>query len=143
MSLLHLLLPRLTASRTASYKFLVVAATIISSVGYVLLILFWRGNTNIWESLYITPGGFGTGLLFAAAFVGLAASVDGSQLATATSVYFLSSNIGAIIGVSAASTVLETTVRGQLKKALHGIPDGGQVCLTSFFTFKLFTEIQT
>lgn len=135
--------PRLTTGRTGSYKFLVIAATIMSLAGYILLVIFWKGNTNIWESLYIAPGGFGTGLFFAAVFVGLAASVDGSQLATATSVFFLSCNIGAIIGASLASTVLEASLRSQLTKSLQGIPHGGQVCLPTFlvFTSLIKTEI--
>ena len=102
----------------------------MSAAGYILLIIFWKGNTNIWESLYIVPGGFGTGLLFSSVFVGLAASVDGTQVATATSVFFLSSNIGAIVGASMASTVLETSLRSQLTKSLQGIPEGGEVCLS-------------
>lgn len=93
----------------------------------MLLILTWKGNTNIWESLYITPGGFGSGLLFTSAFVGLAASVDASEVATATSVFFLSSNIGAIVGASLAGTALETCLRSQLSKSLEGIPHSGQV----------------
>lgn len=122
---------------------MVIAATVIASASYVLLIVFWKGNTNIWESLYITPGGFGSGLLFASAFVGLTASVDGSQVATATAVFFLSSNIGAIVGASLAGTALETSLRSQLTKTLQGIPDGGQVCLSIPHIFEIRTGNKT
>ena len=132
----ELILSRLTTGRTASYKFLVVAATVICTSSCILLIVFWKGNTNIWESLYITPSGFGTGLLFTSTFVGLAAAVDGSQMATATAVYFLSGNIGAIVGASFAATALETTLRSQLPKSLQGIPGGGQVRLPNFSRFE-------
>lgn len=132
----ELILSRLTTGRTASYKFLVVAATVICTSSYILMIVFWKGNTNLWESLYITPSGFGSGLLFTSAFVGLAAAVDGSQTATATAVFFLSSNIGAIVGASFAGTALETNLRSQLPKLLQGIPGGDQVRLPSFLTLK-------
>lgn len=122
---------RLIIDRTAAYKSLVIAATVMSAAGYLLLIIFWRGNTNIWESFYIAFGGFGTGLLFSSVFVGLAARADESQLATLTTVFFLSSNIGAIIGASLASSVLEVSLRHQLIHSLQGIPDRGKVGLSS------------
>jgi hypothetical protein len=115
--------------RTARYKFLAIFATITSAVGYLLLIFLWRGHTNIWESFYITPGGFGSGLLFSSIFVGLAASVDESQVATTTAIFYLSGNMGVIIGTSLVSSVLELSLRNQLTQTLQGIPNQDEVNL--------------
>lgn len=122
--------------RTASYKTLVVLAPVMSAVGYLMIILLWRGHTSIWESLYTAPCGFGTGLLFSSVFVGLAAAVKESQMAMATSVFYLSSNLGAIIGASLVSSVLEVSLRNQLTKSLRGIPDRGKVHTSLKFCFR-------
>lgn len=103
----------------------------MSAAGYLMLTTFWRGNTNIWESFYIAINGFGTGLLFSSVFVGLAARADESQIATLTTVFYLSSNLGSIIGASLASSVLEVSLRHKLIHSLQGIPDQGKVSLSS------------
>lgn len=56
---------------TTFYKALTTSGNITSSIAYVLLIFLWCGKTNIWESLYIGPGGLGTGIVLATTFVGL------------------------------------------------------------------------
>ena len=119
------------ARRTASYKALTVAGTVSASAAYVLLILFWRGKTNIWESLYIGPGGFGTGIVLATTFVGLAAGVKTSEMAIASTGLYLSVNIGCLVGASLASTVLRTSLRDGLCKGLHGIAHRESVGLSS------------
>lgn len=113
--------------RTASYKFLSILGPMISSVGYLLLILRWRGDTNFWESLYILPGGFGTGVIYSTAFVGLAAGVDESQMAMASSTFYLSGNIGALVGTSLTNTILQTRLRTELGRGLQRFPDRDKV----------------
>ena len=108
---------------TASYKLLTLSGTIISFIGYLLLILFWRGKTNVWESLYIGPGGLGTGIVMATTFVSIAAGVDESQMAIASTGLYLSVNIGSLIGASLASTVLQTSLRKELGQKLEGFSD--------------------
>jgi hypothetical protein len=41
--------------RSGRYKTLIILAVTLSSFSYLLLMLRWHGNTNIWESLYIFP----------------------------------------------------------------------------------------
>ncbi|KAG6991089.1 hypothetical protein G7Y79_00057g090710 [Physcia stellaris] len=114
--------------RTASYKYLTIAGTTIATLGYLLLILFWRGNTSFWESLYITPGGFGMGTVFAATFVGLAAGVEESQMAIASTGLYLSTNLGTLTGMSVASKIMQASLRKGLKRSLVGF-DGREVIL--------------
>ena len=117
--------------RTASYKALTITGTIISSAAYALLIFLWRGKTNIWESLYIGPGGLGTGIVLATTFIGLAAGVDESEMAIASTGLYLSVNIGSLVGASLASTVLQTSLRKGLDKGLKGFANRESVRLLS------------
>ena len=121
----------LISYRTASYKALTLAGTVTSSAAYVLLIFFWRGRTNIWESLYIGPGGLGTGIVLATTFISLTAGVDKSEMAIASTGLFLSANVGSLIGTSLANTVLQASLRNRLEKGLRGFADRESVRLFS------------
>lgn len=127
--------PRLTSCRTASYKALTIFGQVASSTAYLLLIAFWRGHTNIWESLYIGPGGFGTGVAMATTFVCLSAGVDEPHMAIASTGIYLSANIGSLIGTSLASSVLQTSLRNELKTRLEGFPDHTTVPLSRSYHF--------
>lgn len=109
--------------RTASYKSLTIFGLAASSACYLLLILTWRGHTSVWESLYIAPGGFGTGVIMSTTFVCLAAGVGESQMAIASTGLYLSANIGSLIGMSLASSILQTSLRKSLDQGLKDFPD--------------------
>ena len=100
------------------------------------MIFRWRGNTSIWESLYIGPGGFGNGIILATTFVALAAGVDEAQMAIASNGLYLSANIGGLIGISLASNVLQATLRTGLETGLKGFQDPQPVCLNNLSAFK-------
>ena len=121
----------LTSHRTASYKYLTIAGTTIATLGYLLLILFWRGNTSFWESLYIAPGGFGAGIVYATTFIGLAAGVEESQMAIASTGLFLCGSLGMLTGMSVASKIMQASLRKGLKRALVGF-DGREVVSEMF-----------
>lgn len=114
--------------RTGSYKALTLVGLIISTIGYILLSIYWHGHTNLWESLYIAPGAFGTGVIGSSLFVYLAAGVDESQMAIASTGLYLGQNIGALLGVSLASNVLFNVLRSELEARLDGFPDKDTVC---------------
>lgn len=124
---------KLRVFRTASYKALTVVGLLASSTGYVLLITLWHGKTNFWESLYIMPGGFGTGVAMATTFVSLAAGVDETQMAIASAGFYQSANIGGLVGASLASSVLQTSLKIALNRELKGIPDYRIVILSLFY----------
>ena len=84
------------------------------------MILRWHGHTNIFESLYIIPGGFGNGIALSASFIALTAGVENSQMAIASSGLYLSSNLGMVTGLSLAASILQGTLRKQLRIALEG-----------------------
>lgn len=93
------------------------------------MILRWRGNTSIWESLYIGPGGFGTGVATATTFVALAAGVDESQMAISSTGLYLSAYLGGLVGLSLTSNILQASLRNGLDAGLSDVPDRQTVCL--------------
>jgi hypothetical protein len=90
----------------------------------------WRGSTNIWESLYIFPGGFGTGMAESTIFISLSSSVEKSEQGVALSGLFQSMNVGAIVGLATSSAVLQLTLQNQLETRLESYPNKQEV---SFF----------
>ncbi|KAI8302633.1 major facilitator superfamily transporter [Colletotrichum sp. SAR11_240] len=107
--------------KTGRYKYLLVLATLASSLSYVLLLLRWHGDTNVWESLYILPGGLGAGLVQSAGFIAAQAGVNPKHKAAITSGIFLTVQIGMIIGLSSVSAVMMETMRWRLEELLKGM----------------------
>ena len=60
-------------------------------------------------------------------FVALAAGVDETQMAIASTGFYLAGNIGALIVPSAASNILYVTLRQGLKEALKGVEGQDEV----------------
>ncbi|KAJ9361766.1 efflux pump antibiotic resistance protein [Paecilomyces variotii] len=106
--------------RTGRYKLLIVSAGLIASVTYTLLFFRWNGHTNVWESLYIVPGGFGTGIAGAGVFVSMTSMLEAKDVAMATSGFFFFLNLGVTGGVTASNTVLGIQFKKQLERNLSG-----------------------
>lgn len=80
--------------RTGRYKRLSILSVAISSVGYFALLLRWHGHTNWLESLYIIPGGFGSGMAQSALFISLQAVIaDPAHMSPAVSFMYLSGTV--------------------------------------------------
>ncbi|GME41828.1 Multidrug resistance protein [Neofusicoccum parvum] len=84
------------------YKIQITLGTAFTSICYVLMLLRWNGHTNFWESLYIIPGGFGTGVAASALFIAMTASVAPSMVAIAASSMYLSATVGSLVGLAVA-----------------------------------------
>lgn len=116
-------------SRYRRYKIHCILAALHSIVCFTSLIINWRGNTNVLQSLLIFSGGFGTGQAHSAVFVALANGVAEEDMAIASSGFYLSSNIGGVLGVSVGSTVHQVMLRRGLMKVLKGRSDWKEVSL--------------
>ena len=81
----------------------------------------------MWESLYIFPASFGVGLLNSSQFIAVSAAVDKTQLATTISIFFLSQQIGLMIGASGSGALLQKTFRTALEKSLGDRADASEV----------------
>ena len=105
-------------SRTGRYKLLILVGTLLSSGGYLLLILRWHGNTNWLESLYIFPCGFGMGMVLSSLFISVQAALDPAFSAIAASTLYLTTSIGCLAGLAGVSAVLQETLRHSLDRRL-------------------------
>ncbi|KAL2179355.1 major facilitator superfamily domain-containing protein [Thermothelomyces heterothallicus CBS 202.75] len=114
--------------RTGRYKTLIILAVTLSSLSYFLLMLRWHGSTNFWESLYIFPSGFGTGIAQSAVFVSLQAVIaaqDPSHLAPAISFMYLTTTIAITLGVPLSNAVMQSALRRSLWRRLIALRLGG------------------
>ncbi|PLN78470.1 efflux pump antibiotic resistance protein [Aspergillus taichungensis] len=107
--------------RTGRYKFLLIIAGPVAAVSYVLVLVRWRDQPlSPWESLDILPGGLGTGIASAAAFVAMSALLAPGDVAMATGGYMLVTSLAMTTGVTVTNTVLGLGFRRGLGRRLHG-----------------------
>ncbi|KAL8954453.1 MAG: hypothetical protein Q9183_007112, partial [Haloplaca sp. 2 TL-2023] len=104
--------------RTKRYKLLSVIASSLCTASFILILLRWHGRISIWESLYPFPAALGVGLLNSTQFVGVSAAVEKPLLAKTISVFFLSQQIGMIIGAGGSSALLRRVFKDELVKKL-------------------------
>ncbi|CAI7653000.1 unnamed protein product [Penicillium pancosmium] len=115
---------------TGRYKFVQVASGLIGSLAYLLQFLRWNGRTGFWESLYIMPGGLGSGLS-SAGFVSMTAFLEPEEIAMATSGFILLLNLFISTSVTATKAALDQEFQQQMRKSLAG-PDAEQVTYVFF-----------
>ncbi|KAI0012182.1 major facilitator superfamily domain-containing protein [Xylariaceae sp. FL0662B] len=107
--------------RTGDYKAPLVFAGAVSFSCYGLLILRWHGNTNWVESLYVFPGGFGTGISLTAVFIALQAAIDPADKAVAAAGLYLTIPVGQIVGTAACNAAMQTMIPIDLASRLHDL----------------------
>lgn len=107
--------------RYGHYKVLCTLSSVIATSTHVLLLLTWNGTrTGIWQSWYIFPGGFGTGISGAASFVAMAAALEPKEVAAATAGFMLVVSLAMTCGVTISNSILVSAFRAQLQDTLHG-----------------------
>ncbi|KAJ5129141.1 uncharacterized protein N7515_005180 [Penicillium bovifimosum] len=112
--------------RTGQFKILLVVAGLVASISYVLLYLCWNGNTGFRESLFILPGGLGTGIAAASSFIAMSAMLPPEEVAMATAGYMLITGFSMTAGVTISNSVLGMEFQRQLRQNLHG-PGSGKI----------------
>jgi MFS family permease len=113
--------------RSGRYKLPIVLSGGLSAIAYTLLLVRWRGHTNVWESLYVFPGGLGTGIAYSAVFIALAASVTEDEMAIAGTGLYTSGGIGGVIGISVSGAIFQWWSKKGLENALKGVENGVEV----------------
>ncbi|KAJ5086248.1 hypothetical protein NUU61_007555 [Penicillium alfredii] len=106
--------------RTGHYKILLVLAGLIASITYSLQYLRWNGQTGLWGSLYILPGGMGTGIASASAFVAMTTLLQPEEVAMATSGFMLLLSFAMTAGVTTENSVLGFFFQQKLHQNLNG-----------------------
>lgn len=105
------------------YRLITIMALVLSNASFLVVFLRWRGDTGWWESLYGFPIGLGFGVSLSAAFIGLTAGLESTNIAAATSGFYLSLNLGSSFGVSLASLLISASVKQGLLKKLKNYKD--------------------
>ncbi|RSL63300.1 hypothetical protein CEP53_004481 [Fusarium sp. AF-6] len=112
--------------RYGRYKLPTVFAALSSAFCFTLLLIFWHGHTSVLQSLFVSPGGFATGIAHSTTFVALAAGVGEQDTAVASSGLYLSGSVGAVAGLCSASAAFQSALRSALNEALNrGDVDNG------------------
>ncbi len=96
-------------------------------MAFLAIFLRWRGVITWVETAYCFPTGIAFGSSLAGAFIGLTAGLDSSQVAVATSGYYLSLNLGSMIGISGSSAIVNSFVRWALVKHLKRYSNAHQI----------------
>ncbi|KAL2207710.1 major facilitator superfamily transporter [Sarocladium strictum] len=104
--------------RTGRYKKLMVCGSLSTFVSYLLLLARWHGRLTIWETFYIIPAGFGTGISQGATFISLQAAVSPQLRGPATAGLFLALQIGMIFGLAGVNAIIMQTMRHGLDTRL-------------------------
>ena len=104
--------------KTGRYKKLILLASLIACTAYITIILRWRGTIHGWEALEISPGGFGSGVTTTSTFIALTADMSHENMAVVTSGFYLSSNLGTVLGVSISSSIQRGMLKVLLRKRL-------------------------
>lgn len=118
--------------RTGRYKWPTVAAPILSVVCMLLCLFTWNGNTSVWMSFFIFPGGFATGMIVSSAFVGSVSSVPPEDVAVAGSGMYLIFNVGAIAGASGGGAAYQSGLRAGLRDALKDVKGQREASIHAF-----------
>lgn len=106
--------------RTGQFKILLVVAGLVAGISYLLLYLRWDGHSGFWESLFILPGGLGTGIASASSFIAMSAMLPAEEIAMATAGYMLIVGFSMTAGVTTSNSVLGMEFQRQLRLNLHG-----------------------
>lgn len=120
--------------RTGRYKSACIVAAVAAVVSYLLMFVRWGTEQSfmpVLEDVYVFGAGLGTGIAYSAAFVVLTAGISShvlssggdqpeiqSTIAIAGSGMYLSGNIGAALGVSLSSAVLQLMFKNSLARDL-------------------------
>jgi hypothetical protein len=101
-----------------------VFASLATFVSYALLLIRWHGRINIWETLYIVPAGFGTGVSQGATFISLQAAVSPKLRGPATAGLFLAMQIAMVFGLAGVNAIIMQTMRHGLDVRLSAMGIG-------------------
>jgi uncharacterized membrane protein len=116
-------------SKTGRYKLFTLIGDVGGCIGYLLVLLRWRGAVHPAETLYIFLGGFASGTNQSTTFIHLAASLDPSKMAVAGTALYLIQNLFLLIGIQLSTALLHARLRIRLNAGLEGVKHKKQVGL--------------
>ncbi|CEO58558.1 hypothetical protein PMG11_03271 [Penicillium brasilianum] len=108
-------------SKTVKYRKVALIAISISILSQFVMIVRWANGIQGLEVHYCFPWATGSGMLLSAQFIALTICAPEGQMASATAVYYLSQQVGQIIGTSVSTAALQQLFRRRLDIDLGSI----------------------
>ena len=99
---------------------------------YLLIFIRLRSGCDLWEVVYLLPNGMAVGILFTTQFLGMSLGVPNESLTTCITTYYLTQQLGSIIGPAANVAVVQRVFIGKLENSLNGW-DEKKVCSYTIF----------
>ncbi|KAK3937425.1 major facilitator superfamily domain-containing protein [Diplogelasinospora grovesii] len=127
--------------RTGLYRLTTLVSIFLSNLGFLAVFLRWRGVTSWAETMCGFPIGLGFGVSLSAAFIGLTAGIEACQVAVSTSGFYLSLNLGSLIGVSSSTLLISGFVKSTLSDRLQGVPNASDIIRDVTSNFDRINEL--
>ncbi|KAL4864077.1 hypothetical protein BDV12DRAFT_17020 [Aspergillus spectabilis] len=108
---------------TKRFKSMCLAALLLTLTFYFLIFLQYRHGFRPWEGIYLLGVGFAQGILFPSLFVGMTASAPEGTLSMCISTYYLSQQLGLIIGPACGAALTQKLFTESLWRGLDGIEE--------------------
>lgn len=112
--------------RYGTYKMLTMVAAVITALCHTLRTVRWTGSTKFLESLYIFPGGFGTGIIHSSTFIAVQAATTDEEMAIAFAGSYLFGGFGSVLGITLGGSVMREVMFKSATTGLSSLPDGGK-----------------
>lgn len=101
----------------------------ISILSFLSIFLTWRDGCTLWESFFLFLIGFAPGILFSSLFIGMSSSSPKECMSICIVTYYLSQQLGTMIGPSCGSALVQWLFQGNLVARLGSISHKKQASL--------------
>ncbi|KAE8139416.1 major facilitator superfamily domain-containing protein [Aspergillus pseudotamarii] len=131
--------------RSKRYRTMTVIAVCGTIMTYLLIFIRWRSGCYLWEVVYLLPNGVAVGILFTTQFLGMSLGVPNESLTTCITTYYLTQQLGSIIGPAANVAVVQRVFIGKLENNLNGWEEKkfiGQILNDDRFSRSLPSAVQ-
>ncbi|PKY07904.1 putative transporter [Aspergillus campestris IBT 28561] len=104
--------------RTHRYKHITIAAMCLITTSFVAILIRWRNGCFNWEMVYLFTIGVGMGVIYSAQFVAMSLDAPKGALPTCITTYYLSQQLGLIIGPALGVAVVQRMFGDRLSREL-------------------------
>ncbi|GAA6022956.1 hypothetical protein JCM11491_005482 [Sporobolomyces phaffii] len=106
--------------KTGRYYYLIVITSFFPIIALSSFIFLDENSGFVHSWLAILPSGFGFASVITAALIAIIASVDRTDMATATGLTYLFRYVGQVVGVASSASLLQAVLNAELHKRFTG-----------------------
>lgn len=108
-------------SKIGKYKLWTVSGCSFGCIGFLMLILRFRGYTKTYEIIYLMPSGVAMGFVMATMFTHVAVCILKQEVAIASGCFYLFTNQGLLLGINLSNALLHSCFFAASNQLLEGI----------------------